>query len=216
MDKFDVLVIGAGPGGYIAAARAGQLGMRTALIEKDKFLGGTCLNKGCVPTKHLLHSAEAFHNISQGISGLKVNELSLDLPSLQLEKKTVLSQLRKGISRLEKARKVKIFHGIGELIGEGRVLVRGQEEVTLDAENIILATGSRVSLPGFIPIHPRIISSDQALDFETLPERIMVMGAGAVGIEFACMLASWGAKVTLVEMMDQIAPGEEPRLARLL
>ncbi len=217
MERYDVIVIGSGPGGYVAALRAGQLGLRTALVERDPWLGGTCLNRGCVPTKHLLHVADLYHRLSRGEGGIRAGDLQIDLAATQAEKAALVDKLRKGIAYLEKKNGVTVFHGTGRLVSAGRVAIQGPGERTdLEAANVILAAGSRVSLPPFVPQHPRVISSDDALELSAVPERLLILGAGAVGLEFATVFASFGAAVTLVELEGQVAPGEEPKLAQQL
>ncbi len=217
MDSYDVVVIGAGPGGYVAALRAGQLGLRTALVERDPWLGGTCLNRGCVPTKHLLHVAGFYQRLKRGEGGIRVGDLQLDLAATHEEKDALIGKLRKGIATLEGRNGVTVLHGTGRLVSPGGVAVEGEGGLTdLEAPNVILAAGSRVALPSFAPVHPRVFSSDEALKLEEIPERLAILGAGAVGLEFATIFASFGAAVTLLELEDQVAPGEEPGLARQL
>ena len=217
MERYDVLVIGSGPGGYVAALRAGQLGLRTALVERDPWLGGTCLNRGCVPTKHLLHVADLFHRVTRGEGGIRAGDLQLDLATTLAEKTTLIEKLRKGIASLEKKHRVTVLRGVGRLVSAGRVAVETTDgTLDLAADHVILATGSRVALPPFVPTHPRVISSDGALELTALPPRLLILGAGAVGLEFATVFASFGSSVTLVELEDQVAPGEEPKLAQLL
>jgi dihydrolipoamide dehydrogenase len=217
MESYDVVVIGSGPGGYVAALRAGQLGLRTALVERDPWLGGTCLNRGCVPTKHLLHVADLYQRLSRGEGGIRTSDLRLDLAATHAEKAALIGKLRKGIAYLEKRNKVTVLQGSGRLVSAGRVAVEGPDGRTdLEARDVILAAGSRVALPPFVPQHPRVISSDEALDLAEVPERLLILGAGAVGLEFATVFASFGSAVTLAELEDQVAPGEEPKLAQQL
>jgi len=217
MERFDVIVIGAGPGGYVAALRAGRLGLKTALVERDPWLGGTCLNRGCVPTKQLLHVAELYHRMGRGEGGISAGNLRLDPAAVRDEKAQLIERLRKGIAGLEERNGVTVIHGTGRRNAAGRVVVARDSDVSeYEARDVILAAGSRVALPSFVPEHPRVISSDEALDPDTIPERLMILGAGAVGLEFATIYASFGAEVTIAEIEDQVAPGEEPKLVRLL
>ena len=220
MDRFDFVVIGAGPGGYVAAIRAGQLGLRTALIEKDATLGGTCLNVGCIPSKALLESSEQFHLARSGLAahGVKCADVTLDLPTLMARKATIVKQLTDGIPLLMKKHKVTVLRGTGRLIGTGRVDVAGAGgEQQLEAGAICLAMGSvPVQVPS-LPFDGRtIVTSTEALSFDAVPGRLVVVGAGAVGLELGSVWSRLGAQVTVVEMLPRVAPFADAQMSNVL
>ena len=206
---FDVIVIGAGPGGYVAAIRAAQLGLNTALIEKDKNLGGTCLNVGCIPSKALLHSTELYHNLQeQGAShGIQAKNLSVDLATLMKRKDGVVDQLRQGVAHLVKKRGIEVVNGHGKLAGDGKVEVQsGKNKATFSAGHIILATGSSIVELPFLPFDGnQIISSDHAIALEQVPKSLIVVGGGAIGLEMGSVWARLGTKVTVIEFLPKIA-----------
>jgi len=211
--KFDVVIIGAGPGGYVAAIRAGQLGLRTALIEKDPKPGGTCLHRGCIPTKALLETAHLLDQAKEGeYFGVRIPEAKLDLPAALAYQAGVVERNAKGVEFLLKKNKVERIHGTARLDGPTQVRVvtpEGTEKV-VDATNTILATGSVPARPGFLDFKdPRIITSDEALRLDALPKHATILGAGAVGTEFASILRSFGCEVLLVEMLDRLLPIED-------
>ena len=216
---FDIVVIGAGPGGYVAALKAAQMGATTALIEQG-HLGGTCLNVGCIPSKALLASAELLHTI-KGASALGVKvagEVSFDWSAIQGRKDKVLTTLRGGIKSLLAARKVTVLQGRGRLNGTGRIIVEGKsgkDEIT--ASKIILATGS---LPARIPGWPtdpeKVCTSDESLHWKSLPARLLIVGGGVIGCEFACMMREFGVEVTVVELMPRLLPELDESLAEPL
>ncbi len=215
---FDLAVIGAGPGGYVAAIRAAQLGLKTALIEKDKTLGGTCLNIGCIPSKALLQSSELYHQAKKGFKrhGI-VGKFELDLKAMLRRKDGVVKQLTSGIAHLMKKNKVDVFHGLGVLQGDGRIAVHGDEETEVHAKNIIIATGSSaVELPFARFDGERVVSSTEALSFPEVPAHLVVIGAGAIGLELGSVWRRLGAKVTVVEMLPRIAPASDLEVARAL
>ncbi|MGC6455927.1 MAG: dihydrolipoyl dehydrogenase [Coraliomargaritaceae bacterium] len=208
--QFDLVVLGSGPGGYVAAIRAAQLGFKTALVEKDKTLGGTCLNVGCIPSKALLHSTEMFHFAGHGAAdhGIDLTNLSVDIGKLMARKERTVSQLCGGVAQLMKANKVTVLQGLGMLEGQGKVRVSGDAgESLLEAKHIVLATGSvPVELP-FLPFDGEtVVSSTQAIAFDTIPERLVVVGAGAIGLELGSVWARLGAQVDVVEFLPVIAP----------
>ncbi|HEY3358683.1 MAG TPA: dihydrolipoyl dehydrogenase [Polyangia bacterium] len=210
MDRFDFVVIGAGPGGYVAAIRGGQLGLKTALIEKDAALGGTCLNVGCIPSKCLLEASEQFHAVGHKLAamGVKVGEVALDLPTMMARKDTVVKQLTDGVALLMKKNKVTVLRGQGLVRGPGRVTVRGPEgERELEAGAVVLAMGSvPVQLP-FLPFDgARVVNSTDALAFDRVPRRLLVIGAGAIGLELGSVWRRLGSEVTVVEMLPRVAP----------
>ena len=208
--QFDLVVLGSGPGGYVAAIRAAQLGFKTALVEKDKTLGGTCLNVGCIPSKALLHSTEMYHFAGHGAGdhGIDLTNLSVDIGKLMERKNRTISQLCGGVAQLMKANKVTVLQGLGMLEGPGKVRVSGNaEESLLEAKHIVIATGSvPVELP-FLPFDGEtVVSSTQAIAFEKIPERLVVVGAGAIGLELGSVWARLGAQVDVVEFLPVIAP----------
>ncbi len=219
--SFDLCVIGAGPGGYVCAIRAAQLGLRTALVEKDAALGGTCLNVGCIPSKALLESSELFHAARSKLAahGVQVGSVSLDLAAMQARKARIVKELTDGIAGLMKKNKVSVLRGRGELVGPTRVAVTGPEGAReeLEARAICLATGSvPIALP-FLPFDgKRVVDSTGALDFDTVPTHLCVIGAGAVGLELGSVWRRLGAQVTVVEMMPQIVPFADGQMAKTL
>src|SRR5947209_11386805 len=198
--SFDVVVIGGGPGGYVAALRAAQLSARTAIVEKDR-MGGTCLVRGCIPTKALLQSTELYSLAKAGEAfGLVTGNVGFDWPTAQKRKTQVVDQLVKGVEGLLKAGGVTSLRGAARLAGKGVVDVSGDE---LQAKDIIIATGSaiaRIALPGA----ELTIDSDQILELKAVPRRLAVIGGGVVGMEFAAMFAALGSKVTVLEMLPQV------------
>ncbi len=204
--KFDVIVIGAGPGGYVAAIRCAQLGLKTACVEKEKTLGGTCLNIGCIPSKALLHASEQFEEAQHHMAdiGIKVSP-KLDLKRMMKHKDDVVTDNTKGIEFLFKKNKITHIKGKGEILEAGKVKV-GKD--TFEAENIIIATGSDViSLPGIDIDEKKIVSSTGALTLSEVPKSMIVIGGGVIGLEMGTVWRRLGAKVTVVEYMDNILPG---------
>jgi dihydrolipoamide dehydrogenase len=215
-DDFDLIVIGSGPGGYVAAIRAGQLGMKVAVVEKDGKYGGTCLHRGCIPTKALLHTADVLEEARRapGI-GVRVGEVSLDLGRAQQYKQKVVDRNARGIEFLFKKNKVTGIHGRGRLAGPDRVEVEdGPGAGTYRGRHILLATGS---VPRELPFAKtdgeRLIHSDHILELDRVPASLVVLGAGAVGTEFASMYASFGSRVTLVEMLPRVLPLEDEEVS---
>jgi dihydrolipoamide dehydrogenase len=217
---FDIAILGSGPGGYVAALKAGQMGASVAIIEKE-HLGGTCLNYGCIPSKALLASAELRHHLRHASEmGIDVEgKININWPKMQARKDKVLQTLRGGIKGLLGARKAAIFQGRGRLDGKGKLVVTradgGSEEIT--ADRTILAVGSVPSrIPGW-PTDPKMVcTSDEALHWESLPKRLLIVGGGVIGCEFACMLEPLGVEVTIVEMLPQILPNVETQVAQAL
>lgn len=214
--QFDLIVVGGGPGGYVAAIRSAQLGMKTALVERE-HLGGICLNWGCIPTKALLRSAEAFHIIKHADAyGLTVKEAGINFSKVIERSRKVASQLSGGVKHLLKKNKVTVFDGQGALSGSGRLKVTkdGKPVADLTAKHIILATGARArALPGFEPDGKLIWSYREAMVPASLPKSLLVVGSGAIGIEFASFYRTLGVEVTVVEVMDRILPVEDAEIS---
>ena len=211
-----IVIIGGGPGGYVAAIRAGQLGAQVTLIEKDT-LGGTCLNRGCIPTKALLESANVLAEIRDaGVFGISAEKVSIDFSAVAKRKEAVVQQLVSGVNSLMKKNKIEVIKGTGTLIDSRTVgiLETGDQ---INADNIIIATGSK---PTTVPIkgidEPGVITSDEALAMEKFPKSIIIIGGGVIGLEFAQIMHRMGSKVTIVEMMPQVLPTEDTEIANML
>lgn len=219
MTQHDLIVIGAGPGGYVAAIRAAQLGLNVACIEKEPALGGTCLRVGCIPSKALLESSELFAEASgKGLSehGMVIGSVKLDLAKMLARKDSVVKGLTQGVAGLFKKNKITRYQGTARMLGDGKVSVEtkdGPQE--LEAKNIIIATGSKVStLPGVELDGDRIGTSTEALDYPTVPKHLVVIGAGYIGLELGSVWKRLGAKVTVVEYLDRILPGMDSEVAK--
>jgi len=216
--NFDIVIVGGGPGGYVAAIRASQLGMKTALVERE-HLGGICLNWGCIPTKALLRASEIHHmlyNLDE--FGLSAKDVSFDIGKIVKRSRNVAKQLNQGVAHLLKKNKVTVFDGVGALSGAGSVAVTDKEGKTQDikATNIILATGARArTLPGLEPDGKRIWTYREAMVPEEMPKSLLVVGSGAIGMEFASFYSDFGAEVTIVEVMDRILPVEDTEISGL-
>jgi dihydrolipoamide dehydrogenase len=218
---FDVAIIGTGPGGYVAAIRAGQLGLRTAVIEKDARFGGTCLLRGCIPTKALLHDAHLFQEIRKAARhGLfRMGNVEVDFRKVQERKTDIVGRLSKSVDFLLRKNKVAIFKGYGALLSPDKVEVKGDGGAVAEviAKNIIVATGSEAkSLPGYDVDESRIITNVGALDLTAIPKSMVIIGAGAVGVEFTSIYNSFGAKVTLIEALPNIVPLEDEEIGKEL
>jgi dihydrolipoamide dehydrogenase len=203
---FDVIVIGAGPGGYPAAIKAAQLGAKTAIIERE-WLGGTCLNCGCIPTKTLIAGAEVYQSILHADDfGISVGKPKIDYPAMVKRKDDVIANQQKGIAYLFKKYKIELFEGTGSFRDANTIAVKSADGSTkeIKGKTIIIATGSTSTVPGFIPKHERIVESRAFLELEKLPKSLLVLGGGYIGSELACMAASLGVKVTIVELLPDI------------
>jgi dihydrolipoamide dehydrogenase len=219
-DIFDLVIIGAGPGGYVCAIRAAQLGLRTALVEKRRALGGTCLNVGCIPSKALLESSDLYEAAREQAAahGIVLAEVGLDLETMLTRKSALVKELTDGVAMLMKKNKVTVFNGRGTLKAPGKVVVAGEGgDTEIDAKSICLAMGSEaVELP-FLPFDgERVVSSTEALNFPTVPKRLVVIGAGAVGLELGSVWRRLGAEVTVVEMLPTITPFADRQMAKAL
>ncbi len=219
-ESYEVAVIGAGPGGYVAAIRSAQLGLKTVLIEKNNTLGGTCLNVGCIPSKALLHTSELFYFTSHEAErhGIKTSSVSLDLGVVMKKKEATVSALTKGIDMLISKRGIKRIEGTGRLTSPNTISITTQNgEITLNAEKIILATGSApIELP-FLPFDGKtVVSSDHGIAFTEVPKKLIVVGAGAIGLELGSVWSRFGSEVTIVEFLDKIAPGLDDDVSRQL
>jgi dihydrolipoamide dehydrogenase len=220
-EQFDVTIIGSGPGGYVAAVRGAQLGLKVALVEKDKRLGGTCTLRGCIPTKQLLMSAHYYEKAQHGLAdfGVQVSEVKLAFADVQKRKEKVVLKNSKGIEFLMKKNKITTFKGAGRLALPGKVIVRGEDgqEQTINSRNIIIATGSVVRpIPGFETDGERVVNSDHILELKEVPKSLIVMGAGAVGVEFASVYSRFGSDTTIVELMPRLLPIEDEEVSKEL
>lgn len=219
-NEYDVVVIGAGPGGYVAAIRAAQLGLKVALVEK-KALGGVCLNIGCIPSKALLKNAEIAHLLKHRGKefGFSFDNLSLDYTSAFKRSRQVSERLVRGVGSLMRKNQIDVYMGSGVLTGTNSVHVELNEggEADLKATNVIIATGARPrTIPGVEFDGERIISYEEAILSDTLPERFVIVGGGVIGVEFAYMWANYGVEVSIVEMMPRLLPAEEPEVSQIL
>jgi len=215
--KFDLVVLGGGPGGYVAAIRASQLGMKTALIEKEN-LGGICLNWGCIPTKSLLRSSEVFHIIKNADQfGMSVKDVSFDLNKIIKRSRDVANRLSSGVKMLLKKNKVTIFNGHGRLSGNGllKVSLESEGEVLVKSNHIVLATGARAkTFPGLEPDGDKVWTYKEAMVPKEIPNSLLVVGSGAIGIEFASFYRTLGVDVTVVEVLENILPSEDKEISQ--
>ncbi|KTR84818.1 dihydrolipoamide dehydrogenase [Novosphingobium barchaimii] len=217
-DTYDVIVLGSGPGGYVAAIRASQLGLKTAIVEREK-LGGICLNWGCIPTKALLRSAEVFHQMKNAKAyGLSAENITADLVAVVKRSRGVADQLNKGVTGLMKKNKITVHMGTGKLVEPGKLEVTGEKGTeTLEAKHIIIATGARArELPKAKSDGERIWTYRHAMTPKELPSKLLVIGSGAIGIEFASFYNDMGSDVTVVEMADRIVPVEDADVSAFL
>ena len=214
---YDVVFIGGGPGGYVAAVRASQLGLKTAVVEKAK-LGGTCLHAGCIPTKALLRSAEIYTNTKNAEEfGIIAPEVGVDFSKVQARKEATTDRLFKGVEHLMKKGNIDVYDGFGSLLKADAVSVKlnDGEEVLLNAKNVIIATGSRPrTLPGLEADGQYVMTSDEALQMKEIPESIIIVGGGVIGMEWASLLSDFGSKVTVLEYADRILPTEDKEVSK--
>lgn len=221
MDKFDVVIIGSGPGGYVAAIRAGQLGLKTAIIEKDKELGGTCLRIGCIPSKALLTSSDHFHFTKKEAAkhGILIDGARVDLPTMLARKDKVVKALTGGVRQLMKTNKVTVLEGTGKITASGKVAVTSAAGDTqeIETKNIVIASGSvPVELPFAKFDGATIVSSTEALSFSEPPKKLLVVGAGAIGLELGSVWNRLGSEVTVLEFLPRIAVGFDLELSNAL
>ena len=217
-DQYDVVVLGSGPGGYVAAIRCAQLGLKTAIVERE-LLGGICLNWGCIPTKALLRSAEVFHQMKHAKDyGLAADNITADLAAVVKRSRGVASQLNKGVTHLMKKNKIAVHMGTGKLVAPGKLEVTGDKGTqTLEAKHVILAVGARArELPMAKADGERIWTYRHAMTPKEMPSKLLVIGSGAIGIEFASFYNDMGADVTVVEMMDRVVPVEDKDVSAFL
>ncbi len=220
IEQFDVTIIGSGPGGYVAAIRAAQLGLKVAIVEKDKRLGGTCTLRGCIPTKQLLMSAHVYEQMQHAADfGVEATGIQLAFANVQKRKDKVVMKNSKGIEYLMKKNKITAFSGTGKLLLPGKIEVtqgEGKKE-TVNTKNIIIATGSVVRpIPGFDTDGQRVVNSDHILELKEVPKSLIVMGAGAVGVEFASVYSRFGAETTIVELLPRLVPLEDEEVSKEL
>ena len=216
MSKYDLAIVGSGPGGYVAAIRATQWGLKTAVIEKDGFLGGTCLHVGCIPTKVLLHHAEIYDHIKRASEfGIEIKGYQLVWESVLARKDKIVKKHSKGIELLFRKHKIESIQGWGRIAGTGRIVVEKDGKTSeVEAKNILLATGSEArSLPGVDFDGKTILSNREILGLPGVPKSLIVVGAGAVGVEFASIYNSFGAEVTVLEMLPRIVPVEDEEIS---
>lgn len=217
-EQFDVTIIGAGPGGYVAAIRGAQLGLKVAIVEKDKRLGGTCGLRGCIPTKQLLMSAHIYEQMQHaGDFGVQATGIQLAFADVQKRKDKIVAKNSAGVSYLMKKNKVTVFNGTAKLALPGKVEVTGADgkQQTIETKNIIIATGSVVRpIPGFETDGQRVVNSDHILELKDVPKSLIVMGSGAVGTEFASVYSRFGAETTLVELMPRMMPLEDEEVSK--
>jgi dihydrolipoamide dehydrogenase len=217
---YDLVVIGGGPGGYVAAIRASQLGMKVACVEMRGTLGGTCLNVGCIPSKHLLHASHAFHEAKHGFAklGVVTKGVALDLKQMMSSKNEVVSGLTQGIEFLFKKNKVDYVQGRGEIFGPGKVKVAlDKGERVLDTKHILIATGSESTpLPGVVVDEKKIVTSTGALDLKKVPKKLVVIGGGVIGLEMGVVWRRLGAEVEVIEFLDKILPTMDAELSKTM
>jgi dihydrolipoamide dehydrogenase len=214
--KYDVAIIGSGPGGYVSAIRAGEIGLKTVVIEKDPFLGGTCLHVGCIPTKVLLHHADVYDHFKNGEElGFEVSGLKINWANILARKNKIVTKHAKGIEFLFKKNKVEWVQGWGRYEGPGKVSVeKDGKKSTIEASNVLLVSGSEAkSLPGIEPDHKQILTNRSILELPNIPKTLIVVGAGAVGVEFASIYNSFGTQVTILEALPRVTPLEDEEIS---
>jgi dihydrolipoamide dehydrogenase len=219
MNKYDVVIIGSGPGGYVAAIRCAQLGLSTAIIEKYNTLGGTCLNVGCIPSKALLDSSEHFQTALHDFKkhGIDINTPKVNLPNMMERKTQVIKQTCDGVQFLMDKNKIKVYHGMGSFIDNNTILIKGDKEEKIYGNKIIIATGSKPNyFPGMEPDKKRIITSTEALSLKEIPKHMIVIGGGVIGLELGSVYGRLGSKVTVIEFQDGLIPTMDKTLGKEL
>ncbi|MEQ8909123.1 MAG: dihydrolipoyl dehydrogenase [Vicingaceae bacterium] len=219
MDKYDVAVIGSGPGGYVCAIRCAQLGMKTALIEKYSTLGGTCLNVGCIPSKALLDSSEHYHQAAHDFEehGIDLKDLKVNFKQMIERKRGVVEQTVGGIDFLMKKNKIDVLHGMGSFESENIIKISGEKEQKIEAKKIVIATGSKPGSLPFIEIDKeRVITSTEALELNEVPKKMIVIGGGVIGLELGSVYARLGSEVEVIEFMDRIIPTMDSTMSKEL
>ena len=221
MSNFDITIIGSGPGGYVAAIRCAQLGMKTAIIEKYNTLGGTCLNVGCIPSKALLDSSEHFHNATHNFTehGIDVKEVKANIGQMIKRKNDVVSQTCDGVKYLMEKNKIEVFTGLGSIVDKNTVKVTGNDnkETLLQTKNILLATGSKPNFfPGMEPDKKRIITSTEALNMTEIPKKMLVIGGGVIGLELGSVFGRLGTQIEVVEFAKTIVPTMDKTMSKEL
>ena len=221
MDNFDITIIGSGPGGYVAAIRCAQLGMKTAIVEKYNTLGGTCLNVGCIPSKALLDSSEHYHNATHNFAehGINVSDVKADIKQMVKRKNDVVSQTCDGVKFLMEKNKIEVFTGIGSIVDKTTVKVTDADnkETLIQTKNILIATGSKPNFfPGMEPDKKRIITSTEALNMTEIPKKLLVIGGGVMGLELGSVLSRLGTKVEVIEFAKTIVPTMDKTMAKEL
>ena len=226
-EEYDLVVLGGGTGGYVAAIRASQLGMKVAIVEKEK-LGGTCLHRGCIPSKALLRSAEVYRLMKNSQQyGVEIENFRLDFAQVQKRKENIVNTLHQGVKSLMKKWKIDLYHGFGRILGpsifsplSGTISVEyedGRENTMLVPKYVLIATGSRPSaLPGLVPDGVNIVTSDHSLEWDNLPSSVLIIGGGVIGVEWASLLADFGVEVTVLEYAEQILPNMDDAVAKEL
>ena len=219
MKKYDVVVIGSGPGGYVSAIRCAQLGLTTAIIEKYGTLGGTCLNVGCIPSKALLDSSEHFKTALHDFDkhGIDINTPKVNLPKMMVRKQEVIDQTCDGVQYLMEKNKIKVYHGMGSFIDKNTILINGEKKEEIFGDKIIIATGSKPNyFPGMEPDGNRIITSTEALSLKEVPKHLIVIWGGVIGLELGSVYWRLGSKVTVVEFQDGLLPTMDKTLGKEL
>ena len=219
MEKFDVVVIGSGPGGYVAAIRCAQLGLSTAIVEKYDTLGGTCLNVGCIPSKALLDSSEHFKTALHDFDkhGIDINTPKVNLPKMMARKQEVINQTCDGVKYLMDKNKIKVFHGIGSFEDKNTVSINGEKKETIHGEKVIIATGSKPNyFSGMVPDKNRIITSTEALSLNEVPKHLIIIGGGVIGLELGSVYGRLGSEVTVIEFQDGLLPTMDKTLGKEL
>ena len=219
MEKYNVIVIGSGPGGYVAAIRCAQLGLKTAIIEKYNTLGGTCLNVGCIPSKTLLDSSEHFHTALHDFEkhGIDISKPKVNLPNMMARKDEVIKQTCDGVNFLMDKNNITVYNGLGSFVDENTVSIEGDKKSVISGDNIIIATGSKPNyFPGMEPDKQRIITSTEALSLKEIPKHMIVIGGGVIGLELGSVYGRLGSEVTVIEFQDGLIPTMDKTLGKEL